>query len=127
MKFKTMMVIKAVVCLVMGSWLMFFYNSIANLLGAFSLTNALSLFHAQEYAGAMFGIMLITWFGRNAVESDLRRGIIWGLTIYDAIGFVISVIATLNGLFNFLGWSIAALYLFLTLGFVYFLIKPPKP
>jgi len=30
MKFKTMMVIKAVVCLVMGSWLMFFYNSIAH-------------------------------------------------------------------------------------------------
>ncbi len=127
MKFKTMMIIKAVVCLVMGSWLMFFYNSIANLLGASSLANALSLFHAQEYAAAMFGIMLITWFGRNAVESDLRSGVIWGLTIYDAIGFLISVIATLNGLFNFLGWSIAALYLFLTLGFGYFLIKPPKP
>lgn len=127
MKFKTMMVIKAVVCLVMGSWLMFFYKSIVSLLGASSLVNALSLFHAQEYAAAMFGIMFITWFGRNAVESDLRRGVIWGLTIYDAIGFVITVIATLNGLFNFFGWFIAALYLFLALGFGYFLVKPPKP
>ena len=127
MKFKTMMIIKAVVCLVMGAWLMFFYNSLATLLGANSLVNGLSIFHAQEYAAAMFGIMLITWFGRNAKESDLRRGVIWGLTIYDAIGFVISVIATLNGLVNFLGWSIAALYLLLTLGFAYFLVKPPKP
>ncbi len=127
MKFKTMMVIKAVVCLVMGAWLMFFYKSIAALLGGSALVNSLSVFHAQEYPGAMFGIMLITWFGRNAVESDLRRGVIWGLVVYDAIGVVISVIATLNGTFNFLGWSIAALYLFLTVGFAYFLVKPPTP
>ncbi len=125
MKFKTLMIIKAVVCLVFGLGLMFLPDFIYGILGT-SLTDG-GRFAAREYASAMLGLMLITWFGQNAHESDIRMAVILGLCVYDAIGFVVTTIVVLTGVLNALGWLIAALYLFLAVGFGYFLIKPPKP
>ncbi len=125
MKFKTLMIIKAVVCLVFGLGLMFLPDFIYGILGT-SLTDG-GRFAAREYASAMLGLMLITWFGRNAVASDIRLAVILGLCVYDAIGFVVTTIVVLTGVLNALGWLIAALYLFLAVGFGYFLVKPPKP
>jgi hypothetical protein len=50
------------------------------------------------------GNFLVTWIGRNATESSARRGVICGLCVYDAIGFVITLIALLNGTLNALRW-----------------------
>ena len=125
MKFKTLMIIKAVVCLVFGLGLMFLPDFIYGILGT-SLTDG-GRFAAREYASAMLGLMLITWFGRNAHESDIRMAVILGLCVYNGIGFVVTTIVVLTGVLNALGWLIAALYLFLAVGFGYFLVKPPKP
>lgn len=125
MKFKTMMVIKAVVCLAFGLLLLFVPGFVYSILGA--TLNAAGTFAAQEYAAAMLGLLMITWFGRNAKDSELRRATILGLTLYDAVGVVISLIAVLTGVMNALGWMIVALYLFLALGFGYFLVKNPQP
>jgi hypothetical protein len=125
MKFKTMMIIKAVVCLGFGLALLFLPDFLYGIFGA-SLNDG-GRFAAREYAAAMFGILMITWFGRNALESDLRRAVILGLTLYDGIGVVISVIAVLAGVMSALGWLVVVLYLFLAVGFGYFLVKPPKP
>ncbi|MGD2178082.1 MAG: hypothetical protein PVG71_09700 [Anaerolineae bacterium] len=70
---------------------------------------------------------MVTWFARNAAESDARRAIILGLCLYDAIGFVITLIATLSGVLNPLGWSAVLLYLLLAVGFGYFLVNRPQP
>lgn len=125
MKFKTMMIIKALVCLVFGLGLLFLPDFVYGIFGA-ELTDA-GRFAAREYSAAMLGILMITWLGRNAAESGLRKGVIIGLTLYDAIGAVISVIAVLAGVISPLGWLIVALYLFLALGFGYFWVKPPTP
>lgn len=125
MSFKTLMVIKALVCLFFGVVMLAAPITLFSLFGA--EMNDASAFTSREYAAAMSGIMFICWFGRNAVESDIRKGTIIGLTIYDAIGFVITLIAVLNGTFNALGWMVVALYLFLALGFGWFWLKPPKP
>jgi len=125
MKFKTLMIIKAAVCLVFGLGLMFLPDFIYGILGT-SLTDG-GRFAAREYASAMLGILLITWFGRNANASDIRWAVILGLCVYDAIGFVVTTIVVLTGVLNALGWLIAALYLFLAVAFGYFLLKPPKP
>jgi hypothetical protein len=39
-----------------------------------------------------------------AGKSDARRAIILGLFIYDAIGFIATLIAVISGLLNPLGW-----------------------
>jgi hypothetical protein len=69
--------------------------------------------------------MALTWYARNADLSDTRLAIIRALFVYDAIGFIISVTATLEGILNPLGWLVVALYLFFTVGFGYFLVARP--
>jgi hypothetical protein len=124
MKFKTMMIIKAVVCLGFGTALLAVPDFVYNIFGA--TLNDGGRFAAREYSASMLGILMLTWFGRNAAPSVLRWAVTLGLTLYDAIGAVISVIAVLAGVLSPLGWLVVALYLFLTLGFGYFLIASPK-
>jgi ABC-type multidrug transport system permease subunit len=75
----------------------------------------------------MMGNLMLTWFARNSQESEARWAIILALFAYDAVGFVVSLIAVIAGVLNPLGWLIVALYLLLALGFGYFLIPKREP
>jgi hypothetical protein len=125
MKFKTLMTIKAAVCIVLGIPILlmpkFFY-------GVFGVTlDAAGVFPAWEYGASLMGNAMVTWYARYAKESKGRRAIIKGMTVYNGIGFIVTVIAILNGTMNTLGWLAAVIYLFFALGFGYFWIKPPSP
>lgn len=125
MKFKTLMIIKAVVCVSLGIPILFvpkfFYGIFGLALGVGGM------FTAREYGASLIGNFLLTLIGRNAHESDARRGIIWALCVYDAIGFVITLILALSGEGNLLVWFPVVLYLFLAIAYGYYLIKPPQP
>jgi len=125
MKFHTMMTIKAVVCLVLGVPIVLVPTFMYSIFGV-SLDSG-GAFAAREYGAAMIGILLITWFGRYVSESPVRWAIALGLCVYDALGFVVSLVAVLTGVLNALGWSIVLLYLLLAIGFGYFLVKSPQP
>lgn len=119
MRFKALMVIKAVVCLFFGIAFVFLPGT---LLSFFGITlSAGGMFIARIYGASLFGNLLLTWFARNAGDSDVRRAIILDLFVYDAIGLIVALINRLTGVLNPLGWSVVAIYLFFTLGFGYFL------
>lgn len=118
MKFKTLMLIKAVVCLVFGFLLLVFPNQLLTIMGA--TLGAAGLFTAREYGAALVGNLMLTWYARDAEKSTTRRAIILDLFVYDAIGFVVTLFNVLNGTLNWLGWGIVAVYLFFTLGYGYF-------
>jgi hypothetical protein len=115
MKFKTVMTIKALVCLGFGPLLLFFPAWLLELLGAKYCTGA--AFTAREYGAAMAGILLMTWLARNVDAGAARRAICWNLFVYDAIGLVLTLVFLLSGRLNPLGWGIVAVYLFFTVGF----------
>jgi len=121
MKLKTMLIIKAIVCLCLGVPILFVPNFIYSIFGA--TLAAGGVFAAREYGASMIGILMLTWFARNSQESDARWAIVLALFIYDAIGVIITLIAILSGALNPLAWLIVALYLFLALGFGYFLLR----
>lgn len=73
----------------------------------------------------MIGVLLLCWLAREAAPSAVRTAITWDLVVYDAIGLIVSLLYQLQGAMNALGWSIVGIYLFLTLGFGYFLISGP--
>jgi hypothetical protein len=124
MKFKTVMIIKAIVCLGFGPLLLLFPGWLLNLLGtSFGSGAALT---AREYGAALIGNLLLTWLARNAEKSTARSAIIWNLFIYDAIALVVTLIITLSGGLNILGWGIIAVYLFFTIFFGYLLIPQKK-
>lgn len=121
MKFQTLMIIKAVVCLSLGVPILLAPVFLYSLFGA-SL-NPGGIFAAREYGASLIGNLMLTWFARNAVESETRRAIILDLCIYDAIGVVITLIALLAGTLGVLGWGALAIYLFFALAFGYFLLQ----
>ena len=120
MKLKTLMIIKAFVCLGFGPVLLFFPAQLLELLGmSFGSGAALT---AREYGATLVGNLFLTWIARNAEDSIARRAIIWHLFIYDAVALVVTLILQLSGDINALGWGIVFVYLFFTVGFGYFLL-----
>lgn len=121
MKFQTLMIIKAVVCLVLGVPILLAPVFLYSLFGA--TLNPGGVFAAREYGASLIGNLLLTWCARKAVESDARRAIMWDLCIYDAIGVVVTLIALTTGALGLLGWGALLIYLFFALAFGYFLLK----
>jgi len=76
MKFRTLMVIKAIVCLVLGVPILIAPVFVYSLFGA-SLC-ARGVFAAREYGASLIGNLMVTWFARKATESEARRAIIVG-------------------------------------------------
>lgn len=123
MKFKNLMVIKALVCLAFGILMLVVPFQLLSLFGA-SLSDG-GMFTAREYGAALFGIFFLCWFAKNAVASDARKAIKIALFVYDLIGFVVTILTVISGVLNPLGWFVVFIYLFFTIGFGYFLVKPP--
>jgi hypothetical protein len=71
------------------------------------------------------GYGLLSWLIRNAVDSDLRRGILLAYFITDAVGCMASLLVQLGGLMNPLGWSIVGIYLMFAGAFGYFRFLQP--
>jgi uncharacterized PurR-regulated membrane protein YhhQ (DUF165 family) len=70
--------------------------------------------------GASFLVFAVTnWLVRNAGPTRERQAIILGLFVGEAVGFVVSLLAQLDGIANSLGWLTVDIYLVLTLGFGY--------
>jgi len=125
MKLKTLMIIKAIVCLALGIPILavpaFFYS-----IFGLALTPA-GAFTAREYGASLIGNYLLTWFARDVQDTKSRRAILLGMTFYNAIGFIATLVATVTGVANYLGWGPVALYLFFAIGFGYHLLKSPNP
>jgi len=123
-KFRALMIIKAVVCLALGVPILLAPVFLYSLFGA--TLNPGGVFAAREYGASLIGNLMLTWFARNAIESELRKAIALALCVYDAIGFVVTLIAQLSGVLGPLGWFAAAIYLFFAIGFGYFLMPQKK-
>jgi hypothetical protein len=80
-------------------------------------------------AGRLLGqmyilISLLLWLCRNTSEATTKKAFAISVTIGDAIGTIVSLLAVLSGAMNALGWSAVVIYLVFTIGFGYFVLKP---
>lgn len=123
MNFKNLMIFKSLVCLSFGILLLAIPDILLSIFGA--ELSAGGMFTAREYGAALFGNLCLCWFAKDASVSSARKAIIIALFVYDLIGFVVTGITVIIGVLNPLGWLIAFVYLFFTIGFGYYLIKEP--
>ncbi len=124
MKFKTLMTIKAFVCLGFGPVLLLFPAWILGLLGAAYCSGA--ALTAREYGAALVGNLLLAWLARSVDRGVAHRAIAWNLFVYDAIGLAATLTLILQGVLNPLAWGIVAVYLFFTVGFGCFALRREK-
>jgi hypothetical protein len=99
------------------------HETLMSLYGA--TLDASGAFMAQLFGAAFILLGLLLWLMRNTSEASTVKAFSISLFFGDAVGFVVSLMAVLNGVVNGLGWTTVALYLFIGLGFGYFWIKPP--
>lgn len=125
MGLKTLMIIKAVVCLVFGIILLFLPGWILELLGSSYGPGA--AITAREYGAALIGVMLLTWLARNSEDSTARRAIITDLFVYDGVALIAMLILQFSGAMNALGWGVVFIYLFFTVTFGYYMFPKKKP
>jgi hypothetical protein len=125
MKFKTLMIIKAMVCITLGILILLVPKFFYGLFGLVLPGN--SIFPTLEYGASLMGNAMLTGFARNVEESKIRHAITLGMTVYNAIGFIATLIFVIIGGINYLGWGPVGINLFFSLAFGYYYIKPPKP
>ena len=121
MTFRTLLIIKATVCLVFGVVLLLAPAWLLGLLG--TSLGAGGTFTAREYGAALIGTLLLTWFAKDVNASDARGAILLDLLVYDAIGVIITLLVVLSSVLNVLGWGIVVVYLFFAMGSGYLLLR----
>ena len=121
MSFRTFLIIKALVCLFFGIFLLLAPVTLFGLLGG--SPGEVGKFTAREYGAALIGTLLLTWFAKDVKASDAKGAILLDLLVYDAIGVIITLLVTLSGTLNALGWGIVIVYLFFTIGSALLLAK----
>ena len=121
MTFRTLLIIKAAVCLVFGLFLLLAPVMLLNLLG--TALNDGGTFTAREYGAALIGTLLLTWFAKDVRAADARGAILLDLLIYDLIGVVVTSLVVFSSVLNALAWAIVVVYLFFTVGSGYLLLK----
>ena len=121
MTFRTLLIIKAAVCLVFGLFLLIAPVTLLNLLG--TALNDGGTFTAREYGAALIGTLLLTWFAKDVKAADARGAILLDLLIYDLIGVVVTSLVVFSSVLNALAWAIVVVYLFFTVGSGYLLLK----
>jgi len=124
MKLKILLIINTIICFVYGIILVL---TPATMLSLHSVTQgAGEKLMGQYFGSALLAIGLLTWFARNVVDSEAQRAIILSLLISDVIGAIVSVLGTVSGVMNAVGWSAVGIYSLLALGYAYFQFKKPS-
>ena len=124
MSFKTVMILKAIVCLIFGLLLLFVPGQLLGLLSLSFGSGAAMM--TRLYGACLMGNLMLTWFGRNAEKSPARKAIMLHLFVYDAIGMVATLVFQLSGCLSAFGWGVVFIYFLFTVGFGYLLIQEGK-
>jgi len=79
----------------------------------------------QLFGACLVGIAVLSWFAKDAPESEARMAILRGLFVFNGVAFVVALVAQLKGVTNAVGWSTVAIFLLFALGWAYFLRAKP--
>jgi hypothetical protein len=82
--------------------------------------NEPGVFLTQLAGAAFLGFGVLAFLARSTDSKEFRLAVALALFVRDSIGTVVSVYGQITGLFNALGWTTVAVYLFLAFGYGYF-------
>lgn len=95
----------------------------------------LSLYGVMEGAGANYMaqwaglgsvvVALMAWFARKFDDLEAQSKIILTLMIYFILAFGVSLLGTISGIMNAIGWSLVVICLFFAVGYSYYFLNNP--
>ena len=122
MNLRTFLVIAAVVALAFALGLILMPTFMAATYG-FG-TSASEILLARFFGTELLVVGLINWLAKDLTPANARH-IITGSMIGNLVGAYFSLMGTLGGVMNAVGWSAFAIFLLIGLGFAYFQFMAP--
>jgi len=123
MKFNNLLILNTVLALVFGVGLVLMPATVAAMYGI-APEPAVNLM-GQFFGTELLAVGLLAWFARNISDSKTQGAITLAFVIANVVGLVVSVMGTLSGVMNAVGWSAVVIYLVLSLGYAYFQFAKP--
>ena len=124
MKLRTLLIINAVIAIVYG---LSYQLTPIMVLSVYGVPQGPSeIFLSRLFGAALIGIGLLTWFARNIPDHETQRAIILSMLVYDIVGVIVTLYATLSGVMNTVGWTGVVIFTFLALGYAYFQFTRPS-
>ena len=125
MKLKHLFIINAIIALVYAVGELFIPATVASIYGLKDTANPELLLTARYFGWGLLAVGLICALAVNTPASEAKQAIVKALFIAHTVGFIISLMGTISGVFSAMGWSAVGLYLLMAAGFGYFwFIKP---
>jgi hypothetical protein len=125
MNLSLLLIINAVIAGVFGVAFLLVPDQIGSLYDV--EVNEILTFVVRLLGAAFIEIAGVTWFARNADDSEARRAIVLALLIGNAVGFVVALIGMINNVVAAVGWGNVVIYLLLALGYGYFQFIKTEP
>jgi hypothetical protein len=122
MTLRNLFLVNCVVAMLYGIGLLVVPGSFLATYGVVLTTGARLV--AQLFGVSLIGFGLLTWFARDADESEARSAILQTLFWTDALGGLVALLGVLQGAVNVMGWSTVVVYAVLAAAFAYFLYRP---
>ena len=124
MRLSSFLIFNAVIALVFGIGFVLVPGAMGTLYG---MTPGPEVNLAGQFFGVeLIAVGLLCWLARNVSDSAAQRAMILAFLIADVIGLIVSIMGTLSGVFNAVGWSAVVIYLVLSLGYAYFQFMKPS-
>ena len=121
MNLKSIFTITAVLAVIFGLGFLIIPDTMLNV---YSLTtDEAGISIARFFGGVFTGLGLLTWFAREAGESEARDAIVLTMFVTSIIGLVLALYYTFTGLFNVIGWGEVGLFLLFSIGYGYHQFK----
>jgi uncharacterized membrane protein len=121
MSAKTYLTISAVVAVLFGLAFLLAPAAAASVYGVpYEPHTALNL---QFFGSALVGFGAVQWVAKDFRDWDAVRGILIASIIADALGLIVNLIGTVQGLINGMAWTTTLIYVLFIIGAVYCLSK----
>ncbi len=120
MKLNTWFVVHAVVAIVFALGMIFMPAFLLSMFAGEALIAASPMF-VQIFGAALVGNFALLWLMRDVGDTAARRAVVIAFFVYFVIASVVTIMAQLSGVFNWMGWSTPGHLIILGLGYAYFL------
>jgi hypothetical protein len=125
MKLKHLFIINAIIALGYALGELFVPETLGSIYGFEDTANPELMLTARYFGWGLLAVGLICALAANTPPSEAKQAIVKALFIAQIVGVAVSLMGTINGVFNAMGWSAVIIYLFMAAGYGYFwFIKP---
>jgi hypothetical protein len=117
------LIANALLVFLFGVGLLFAPNALMSLFGI--LLGPTDAYLARLLGAATLGVGVLNWAARGVSDPAAIRALTLGNLTANGVGFAVTLLAQAGGQVNNLGWSVAAVFAFFTLGFGFFYLNRP--